>query len=302
MHWMLDTLYHIVPIGGVTIILLTVIVRGMMFPISRKQAMTAMRMQELAPEVKKLQEKYKNDVQARNQAMMELYRKHNVNPLGGCLPLLLQLPIFLGLYFALQESIRFRLAPFLWMDNLAAPDMLIYWGQHIPLISNPDNQPGGAKGFFGGIASMFYLGPYFNLLPVVAVTLMLVSQKMMMPPAQDEQQEMQQKMMTYMMVFIGIMFYKVAAGLSIYFIATTLWGIAERRFLPKKKPAVGPAPPETATPGKPGQPKDTGKPQTPAQRRKQRGKGKKQQAEEPDTAIKKVRSWWEEVLKQAKKK
>jgi YidC/Oxa1 family membrane protein insertase len=297
MHWLLDLLYRIVPIEGLTIILLTVIVRGLMFPISRKQALTAMRMQELAPEMRKLQEKYKNDVQARNQAMMELYRKHNVNPLSGCGPILLQMPIFLGLYFALQESIRFRLAPFLWIENLAAPDMLIYWTQNIPLISDPDNQPGGSKSFLGGIASWFYLGPYFNILPVVAVTLMLVSQKMMMPPAQDEQQAAQQKMMTYMMVFFGLMFYKVAAGLCIYFIATTLWGLAERRFLPKKK--SGAPPPAETAPTKPGQPKDTSK-LTPAQRRKQRAKGKKQ--DQPDSAMKKVRNWWEEVLKQAKKK
>lgn len=299
MHWLLDFLYRLVPIEGITIILLTVIVRGLMFPISRKQAMTAMRMQELAPEMRKIQEKYKNDVQAKNQATMELYRKHNVNPLGGCLPLVLQLPIFLGLYFALQESIRFRLAPFLWIDSLTAPDMLIYWSESIPIISDPDNQPGGTRSWLANLFTVFYLGPYFNILPIVAVVIMLISQKLMMPPAQDEQQEMQQKMMTYMMVFIGIMFYKVAAGLSIYFIATTLWGIAERKFLPKKKPLT-PAAPEPAAPTKPGQPKDLSK-LNPAQRRKLKAKGGKKE-EQPDTAVTKVKNWWEEILKQAKKK
>src|SRR5262249_53158507 len=150
---------------GISIILLTVIVRGAMFPISRKQALFSIRMQELAPELKKIGEKYANDPQGKTQATMELYRKHNIHPLGRCLPMLMQLPIFLGLYFALQESIHFRLAPFLWIENLAAPDMLIWWGEHIPWISDPDNQGG-----------MLYLGPYFNLLPVLAVSLMVVQQ------------------------------------------------------------------------------------------------------------------------------
>jgi YidC/Oxa1 family membrane protein insertase len=303
MHWLLNLLFTIVPIPGITIILLTGIVRGLMFPISRKQAMTAMRMQELAPELKRVQEKYKNDVQARNQAVMELYRKHNVNPLGGCLPILLQLPIFLGLYFALQESIRFRLAEFLWMRNLAAPDMLIYWSQSIPIISDPNNQGGADKSFFGSLLTMFYLGPYFNILPVLAVAIMLVSQKMMMPPAQDEQQATQQKMMTYMLVFMGLLFYKVAAGLSIYFIATTLWGIAERKFLPKKRPIAPATDGEPPTPpgnAGPRPPQDLSK-LNPAQRRKLKAKIKKQE-QQPDTTLKKVRDWWEEVLKQAKKK
>jgi YidC/Oxa1 family membrane protein insertase len=250
-----------------------------------------MRMQELAPEMKKLQDKYKNDVQARNQAMMELYRKHNVNPMGGCLPILLQLPIFLGLYFALQESIRFRLADFAWVRNLAAPDMMFYWGRSFPWLTDPDSQGG-----------FLYLGPYFNLLPILAVAIMLVSSKMMMPPPQDEQQAAQQKMMTYMLIFMGLMFYKVAAGLSIYFIATTLWGIAERKFLPKKKPLL-PAARETAAPlpGKPAPAKDTSK-LTPGQRRKLKGKGGAKKEEAANTSLQKIRDWWEKVLKEAKKK
>ena len=73
---------------------------------------------------------------------MELYRKHGVNPaagLGGCLMLFLQMPIFLGLYFALQESFFFRLEPFLWIQNLAAPDMLFWWSEKIPFISDPSH-------------------------------------------------------------------------------------------------------------------------------------------------------------------
>src|SRR5262249_33781772 len=248
MHWLLYKL-HFLCFGsfGLTIILLTVIVRGAMFPVSRKQAYFSIKMQELAPEMKKIKEKYPSDRKAQVEASQELYRKHGVNPLGSCLPILMQMPIFLGLYYSLQESIHFRLARFLWIDNLAAPDMLLWWTEKIPWISEPDN-----------LGGMFYLGPYLNLLPIFAVALMVVQQKMMTPPPQDEQQEMQQKMMKYMMVFFGIMFYKVASGLCIYFIASSLWGLAERKLLPKKKPptqlagAAVPAPTKpTAPPPKP---------------------------------------------------
>src|SRR5581483_8994864 len=116
MHDVLGFLRTFLP-DGLCIIVLTLMVRGVMFPISRKQAQTTVKMQALAPELKKLQEKYKHDRQAMGMAQMELYRKHGVNPLGSCWILFLQMPIFMGLYYCLQESIFFRLAPFLWIQN-----------------------------------------------------------------------------------------------------------------------------------------------------------------------------------------
>ncbi|HTU21443.1 MAG TPA: YidC/Oxa1 family membrane protein insertase, partial [Gemmataceae bacterium] len=225
-HTVLGWLNAVLHSYGLSIIVLTVLVRGLMFPLSRKQALMSVRMQQLQPELKKLQEKYKDDRQALGMAQMELYRKHGVNPFGSCWVLLLQMPIFMGLYFALQESTHFRLASFwpTWIDNLAAPDMLFRWGEHIWFISRVEDY-----------GSFFYLGPYFNLLPVIAVALMIAQQKMMTPPPADEQQAMQQKMMKYMMVFFGLMFYKVAAGLCLYFIASSAWGFCERKLLPKKQ-------------------------------------------------------------------
>jgi YidC/Oxa1 family membrane protein insertase len=287
MHWLLGLLHqYIMPWSyGLCIILLTVLVRGAMFPISRRQAMMSMRMQELAPELAKLKEKHKNDQQALGRATWELYGRHGVNPLGGCLPLLLQMPIFLGLYYALQESIHFRLEPLWilprpvmgwWMQNLAAPDMLIPWSEHIPVISTPESQ-----------GSFLYLGPYFSLLPVVAVALMMVSTALMTPPPADEQQAMQQKMMKYMMIFFGLMFYKMPAGLCLYFIASSLWGLAERKLLPKRKLAAGTAGGAGGGPGpRPARPKPRGP--------RASGNG--------DGALQKVRNWWQEILKQAKKK
>ncbi len=287
MHWLLGWLHFFVRSYGLSIILLTVIVRGAMFPISRKQALFSVKMQELAPELKKLGEKYKNDPQGKTQATMDLYRKHNIHPLGSCLPMLMQLPVFLGLYFCLQESILFRLAPFLWIDNLAAPDMLLWWSERIPVISDPVDPNGG---FINMILSFFYLGPYLNVLPVFAVALMIIQQQLLMPPPTDEQQELNQKTMKYVSLLFGVMFYKVASGLCLYFIATSLWGLAERRMLPKKKPALAVAGP-SGPPGK-------AKPAPTGPRGRGRGPGKKDE----ETALDKVKAWWHDVLEQAKKK
>ena len=234
MHAVLDWLHSFLPNYGICILCLTVMVRGLLFPISRHQAISGADLQAkmavLTPEIKVLKEKYQGDFRGFSQAQQELYRKHNVNPLAGlagCLPLVLQMPIFMGLYYALQESIHFRLEPFwpLWIKNLAAPDMLIWWGEQIPWISRPEDQGG-----------FLYLGPFFNLLPVIAVSFMIVQQKMIMPPPTDEAQEMQQKMMKFMMIFMGVFFYKVAAGLCVYFIASSCWGLCERKLLPKRQP------------------------------------------------------------------
>jgi len=214
---------------GLAILMLTVLVRGLMFPMSRKQALSMQKMAELQPEIKRIQEKYKKDLGGRQRAQSELFRKHNYNPLGGCLLMLVQFPIFIGLYRGLMVDIELRGSTLLgsgvrWCSNLAAPDMLFDWHRYMPEFVN------------SGIG-MFGLGPYFNLLPLVTVILFLVQQKMFMPPPADEQQAMQQNIMKYMMLFMGILFFKVAAGLCLYFIASSLWGVAERKLLPKKPTA-----------------------------------------------------------------
>lgn len=277
MHILLYYL-HFVSFGswGFSIILLTIVVRGAMYPISRKQALMSQKMQALAPEIKKLQEKHKDDKPAQAQATMELYRKHKVSPAGGCLPVFLQMPIFMGLYFCLQESVQFRLAKFLWIENLAAPDMLVWWGQSIPWISDPDS-----------LGGMLYLGPFFNLLPVIAVAFMIIQQKLMTPPAQNEEQEVQQRTMQIMMGVMGIFFYKVAAGLCLYFIASSMWGVIERKMLPPKSLAAIEAGP---TPTKP------------APNLRDRRRDRAREKEEPETRVSKLKAWWQRLLESAEKK
>jgi YidC/Oxa1 family membrane protein insertase len=224
---------------GLAIIMLTVLVRLCMFPLSRKQALNAAKMQELQPELKKLADKYK-DPQERMKAQREFYQKHDFHPLSGCLPALVQLPIFLGLYRSLAVDIELRQAPLIsesirWCSNLGAPDMFWYWRPWLPIDFLTDEAAG-------------WLGPYLNLLPLVTISLFIVQQKMFLPPPTDEQTAMQQKMMQYMMVFMGVMFFKVASGLCIYFIASSFWGIAERKLLPKATPSKAGAVPARLTP------------------------------------------------------
>lgn len=238
-HSLLGMLTSVIPSLGICIVIVTLLVRGMLYPFSRRQSINAKVMQEkqakIAPELKKLTEKYGNDFNRINAEKMRLYREHNINPaamFGGCLLLFAQMPVFMGLYYALQESVFFRLESFLWMPNLAAPDMLVFWTEKIPYVSTAAD-----------IGSTLYLGPYFNLLPVIAVSLMMYTQSKMMPKTDDPQMEMQQKTMKFMMLFMAFMFYKVAAGLCIYFIMSSVWGMIERRLIKNYKvPVTTPAP------------------------------------------------------------
>ena len=203
--------------------MLTVLVRLCMFPLSRKQALSAKKMQELQPEMKKINEKYKANAEQRTLAMQELWRKHNYNPMGGCLLVFVQLPIFMGLYRSLMVNVELRRAPLLgdavrWCSNLAAPDMFWNWEHVMP------TYPWGSHRL---------AGPYLNILPLLTVGCSSGSKSMFMPPATDDNSAMQQKIMKFMTIFMGLMYFKVAAGLCLYFIVSSMWGIAERKLLPK---------------------------------------------------------------------
>lgn len=223
---LLHFLQGIVGNYAIAIILLTVIVRGCMFPLSRNAAVNAQRMQELAPEMKKISEKYKDDMEGRLKAQQSLQKRVGFNPLAGCLPMFLQLPIFMGLYRALSVDINLRQKPLWspngWASNLAAPDQLLYWGDWMP-----DVIAGRGTG---------WLGPYLNILPIFVVILFITQQKLFMPPATDDQTAMTQKVMTVMTLFMGLFFFRVPAGLCIYFIASSMWGIGERLFVKKTLP------------------------------------------------------------------
>lgn len=232
-HSLLYYLSQLIPNLGLCVIVITMLVRGALHPFSRRQMINAKKMQakqeKIAPEVKKLQEQYKDDPMRFQQERAKLWRQHGINPaamMGGCFILLLQMPIFMGLYYALQESVFFRLESVFgdyWIPNLAAPDMLRWWSESIPFLSEPED-----------LGGMIYLGPYFNLLPVIAVSLMMYVQTKMMPKSDDPQVQMQQKTMKIMMILMLFFFYKSPAGLAIYFICSSVWGMIERRLIPKQ--------------------------------------------------------------------
>lgn len=208
MLWIMNGFHGLGLPYGICIMLLTVLVRSCMFPISKKQANNAKKMKELQPKIAEFKTKYGDDKQKIAQAQMELFAQHGFNPLAGCLPVFLQLPIFVGLYQALSSSVDLRRAPFLWFDNLAAPDALFQLPMVLPVLGNE-----------------------FNLLPIITTSLFLIQQKILMPPPTDEQTRMQAKMFFWMTLFMGFMFYHVPAGLCVYFIASSLWGLGERKLL-----------------------------------------------------------------------
>lgn len=232
MHSLLGFLHGLVGSWGFAIMLVTVCVRLCLFIPSRRQqtinAHMSAKIAALKPQLDKLQEKYKDDFLGHAQAKKQLFAQAGISQfsqMGGCFLLLLQMPILMGLYFCLQESIFFRLEPFLWFPNLAAPDMTIPWSESIPFFSTPWSR-------FGSF-SFLYLGPYFNVLPLAAVVLFYVQQRLTMPPPTDDIQAQQQAIMKYMLIFTALFFFKVAAGLCVYFIVGGLWAILERRLVPK---------------------------------------------------------------------
>lgn len=224
LSWLLHGFYGVVKNYGIAIIMLTIVVRSCMLPISYKMTKNAQKMQALAPELKKLTEKYKNDMEKRSKAQQELFQKHGVNMYSGCVLVFFQLPVFAGLYRLLAVDINLRQAPlipgFEWCSNLAGPDKFWKW-DHI------------APGFLADETGWF--GPYLNVLPLVTVALFMVNQKLLTPPATDEQQKMQQQIMSFMMIFFAAMFFKVPSGLCLYFIASSLWTLAEHKVLKKNQ-------------------------------------------------------------------
>ena len=191
---------------GLAIILLTMVVRVGLFPLNQKSYKSMKEMQAVQPLVTELREKHKNNPQEMNKKMMALYREHKVNPLGGCLPMLFQMPIFIALFQALRNAVELRGAQFLWIADLSEPDRLFE-------LTKPINLP-------------------INLLPLLVIIAMVVQQRMT-PMAAGGQSETQQKMMQYMPIFFGFIFYNMPAGLTVYFLVTTVLGLVQQYFVQK---------------------------------------------------------------------
>lgn len=210
---------------GIAIILLTIAVRAAMHPLTRKQARTMQGMQKLKPQLDELKKKFKGDRQALGQAQMALYKKHGYSPLSGCLPMLLQMPIFIALWRALNVDPSLRQAPFIPpITDLSQPDSLFPLGFSIPLIFNEIT--------------------HVRLLPILSMAAMFVSQKLTpKPPAgNDQQASTQRNMMIFMFVFFAIMLYNVSSGLLLYITVSSVIGILEQWHIRKSVAALADAP------------------------------------------------------------
>ena len=193
---LLGFFYRIFPSYGLAIILLCVLSKIVLYPLSYKQAQTQKKMAVLQPKIAELKEKYKDDSQKLSQEQMKLWKKHGVNPAGGCLPLVAQIPIFIALYRTIQSSIDLRGASFLWINDLSLPDMTFFLPVSLP-----------------------FLGNALNVLPFVMMVISMIQmneQKKMMPDPS------QAKMMMFMTAFFFFILYHFSSGLVLYWTANSL--------------------------------------------------------------------------------
>jgi len=203
--------YRVVPNYGVAIILITIVVRLLMYPVMQRQMRSMKRMSAIQPRLKEIQEKYADDRQRQSEEMMKLYRESGFNPLSGCLPMVLQLPVFIGLYYALQGSIQLRQEPFFgWIRDLAAPEALFV----IPGLELP-----------------------VRLLPILMGGSMVL-QTRLTPTTMDPAQA--RMMNTIMPVMFTFMFYQFASGLVLYWLISNLLGIGQQLLINRSSEAAEP--------------------------------------------------------------
>ncbi|HHT9124481.1 MAG TPA: membrane protein insertase YidC [Candidatus Brocadiia bacterium] len=201
----LNFFYGITHNYGVSILMLTLLVKSLLFPLTKKSQVSMYRMQKLQPEIGKLREKHKGDKQKMGQEQMALFKKHGVNPMGGCLPMVFQLPVFFALFRTLQLSFEMRQASFIfWINDLSRPDTLTHLPFSLPVIGN-----------------------MLNILPII-MTIASFIQTRMTPKSPDPQQQAQQKMMAFMPIIFAFILYNMPSGLTLYWTTSTLLSIGEQ--------------------------------------------------------------------------
>ncbi|MBV7265959.1 membrane protein insertase YidC [Erythrobacter ani] len=216
--WLLRTLNELVGNFGIAIILLTVVVRALMFPIAQKGFASMASMKAIQPKMKAVQERYKDDKQKQQQEIMKLYKEEKVNPVAGCLPMLLQIPIFFALYKVLILSIEMRHEPFIdfWIKDLSAPDpwTILNLGGLLPF---------AVPGFLGiGVLAV-----------LLGVTMWLTFK--LNPSVMDP---MQQKIFNFMPWILMFVMAPFAAGLLLYWVTSNLLTVAQQSYLYSKHPQL----------------------------------------------------------------
>ncbi len=209
--WIMNKLYSVIPNYGIAIIILTVLIKIILWPLGSKSYKSMSEMKKIQPLMKEIREKYKDDKKKMNEEVMSLYRTYKINPLGGCLPMVVQLPVFFALYRMLYQAIELRHAPFfLWIDDLSAPDRLFRFDiAHIPFMEPPYGIP---------------------VLTIIMGATMLLQQKMS-PPMGDPTQA---KIMMFMPIIFTVIFINFSAGLVLYWLINNILSIAQQYYIQKK--------------------------------------------------------------------
>ncbi len=201
----LNTIHHITQNWGWALILLSILTYFVLFPLTLKQMRSMKAMQALQPRMEEIRKEYKDNPQKLNKELMLLYKEHKVNPLGGCLPFILQIPIFFALYRVLINSVVLKGAHFLWIKDLSAPDKLALFGKEI------------------------------NILPIIMAGLMFLQQKTTVSGASAQAAE-QQKMMTFIFpIIFAFMFYSMPAGLVLYWLVNSFLMLLNQVLIQRKK-------------------------------------------------------------------
>jgi len=212
--WLLKSLHVWIPNYGIVLILFSVLVKILVYPLTKKSHQSSKEMQALQPEIALLKEKHKNNPQKLNQATMGLYKEHGVNPLGGCLPILLQMPLLFSLFQVFRSTIELRGAYFFgWITDLSAPDVVFTLPFSVPLYGD-------------GVA----------ILPLIMGITMYIQQKMM--PTQSSGQ---QKFMAYFMTgFFVLLFNTFPSGLNLYYTLFNALTILQQKYLTPTAPKIAP--------------------------------------------------------------
>ena len=218
LRFFLDFFYRLIPNYGVAIILLTVLIKILFFPLTQKSFESTSKMSMLSPKIEELKKKHQGKPEKLNQEMMALYRKEGVNPVGGCLPLLLQMPIFFALFELLNNAFDLRGAPFIapWIGDLSAPESLLPFGFTIPLLNWDE----------------------LRILPFLMLGTTLLQSRISQNPGATQTQ---MKMMMYAMpIFFFFILYSMPSGLVIYWTMQNVLSIAQQLYINDRRRRAGP--------------------------------------------------------------
>jgi len=198
---------------GLAIIGLTLVISLVLSPLTRKSMQSMKETQKVQPEVERIKKEHSGDPQKMNKEIMELYKTHHINPIGGCLPMLLQIPVFFALYQLFTRSVELKGANFLWIKDLSEPDALFTLQRSFPVIGNQ-----------------------INILPILAALAMFAQQKISHPGGEVSEQ---QRMMAFVMpVVFGFIFYSMPSGWILYFVTNTALTLVLQEFILKSRKPV----------------------------------------------------------------